>query len=529
MKTNPLKSLTPKHFPSVSLSSDSVQVAEAIKASELSYRRLFETTNDGILILDAATGRINHVNPFLVNLLGFPREEIIGKTVAELSPLQDVEENQVMLQRLQADGYVRYEDLPMQTKDGRHVAMEFVCNVYQAGLAKVIQCNVRDITERKRAEMAVIRLAAIVASSDDAIIGIDLDGTITSWNNGAEKIFGYSACEMSGTSIMRLVPASRHHEEEQILKKIKRGENMDHFETERQNKKGKLISISVTESPIKNRAGKIIGASKVARDITERIAAEKTIRLLNVNLERRVTERTAQMKLANKDLEAFSYSISHDLRAPLRHILSYVKRLQQEKGESLSEQCDDYLTKIFKSAKWMERLIEDLLNFFRLGGAGVAKKKVSLDDLVRETLDDFQAETKDRHIAWQIHSLPPVMADRSLLKMALVNLISNAVKFTSARVEAKIEIGCLPRKSDETVIFIRDNGAGFDPQYGGKLFGVFQRLHSQSEFEGTGIGLANVQRIIQRHGGKIWAEGAVDSGATFYFSIPKLSEPTNGH
>ena len=177
----------------------------------------------------------------------------------------------------------------------------------------------------------------------------------------------------------------------------------------------------------------------------------------------------------------------------------------------------------------MGDLIDDLLAFSRVGRAALQKTDVNLDELVRETLGDFQADTKGRNIAWKIHPLPAVRADRALLRMALVNLISNAVKFTGARAEAKIEIGCAPGGNGETVIFIRDNGAGFDPQYADKLFGVFQRLHSQDEFEGTGIGLANVQRIIHRHGGRAWAEGAVDGGATFYFSIPKPNGGINEH
>jgi light-regulated signal transduction histidine kinase (bacteriophytochrome) len=179
---------------------------------------------------------------------------------------------------------------------------------------------------------------------------------------------------------------------------------------------------------------------------------------------------------------------------------------------------------ISQSAKRMGDLIDDLLAFSRIGQSEMQKSWVNLDELVRETLGDFQAETRERNIVWTIHALPTVRADRALLRLVLVNLISNALKFTGARTEAKIEIGCAPAGSGETVIFIRDNGAGFDPKYAEKLFGVFQRLHSQDEFEGTGVGLANVQRIICRHGGRVWAEGVVNGGATFYFSILKQSE-----
>ena len=501
----------------------------ALRASELSYRRLFETAKDGILILDADTGRINDVNPFLSKLLGFSRSEMLGKTVGELSPFKDIESNQAMLERLQKDGYVRYEDLPLETRDGRHVAVEFVSNVYQCGDEKVIQCNIRDITERKRAELVSVRLAAIVESSDDAIISKDSNGIITSWNKGAEKIFGYNTSEMLGTSIMRLIPTDRQDEEKQILEKIKCGESVEHFETQRQSKDGRLINISVTVSPIKDAAGKVIGMSKVARDISERKAAAEKIRQLNVELEQRVVERTAELQASNEELQAFTYSVSHDLRAPLRQIMGFVEILEQEPGSSLAQTSLEHLKTIFKSAHRMGDLINDLLAFSRVGHSELQKTDINLEELARETLGDFQAQTKERNIVWKIHPLPPVQADRALLRMVLVNLLSNAVKFTGTRAEAKIEIGCAPNSNGETVIFIRDNGVGFNPKHAEKVFGVFQRLHSQAEFEGTGIGLAHVRRIIDRHCGRAWAEGVVDGGATFYFSIPKHNGAAHAH
>jgi two-component system cell cycle sensor histidine kinase/response regulator CckA len=251
---------------------------QALRASELSYRRLFEAAQDGILILDVARGRITDANPFLVKLLGFSRDEMLGKTVGELSPFRDVVSNLAMLERLQKDGYVRYEDLPLKTKDGRDIAVEFVSNVYQAGDRKVIQCNIRDITSRKRAELTSNLLAAIVESSDDAIIGNDLNSRITSWNKGAEKIFGYTSGEMLGTSILRLIPADRLGEEHQILEKIRRGERVQHFETQRRTKDGWLINVSVTVSPIYDVGGKVMGVSIMSRDITQRLRAEDSLR-----------------------------------------------------------------------------------------------------------------------------------------------------------------------------------------------------------------------------------------------------------
>jgi len=235
---------------------------------------------------------------------------------------------------------------------------------------------------------------------------------------------------------------------------------------------------------------------------------------------RELLERTAQLEAANQELESFSYSVSHDLRAPLRHITGFAELLQKKASSILQEANLQYLNVISESAKQMGNLIDDLLAFSRIGRSEVKKSRVHLGYLAKNILKDLEEETKDRDIAWKVGELPEVDCDSSMLRLVFVNLISNAAKFTRPRAKAEIEIGCI-REKEEFIFFVRDNGVGFDPKYMDKLFGVFQRLHRQDEFEGTGIGLANVRRLIHRHGGRTWADGKIDGGATFYFSLPK--------
>jgi signal transduction histidine kinase len=255
-------------------------------------------------------------------------------------------------------------------------------------------------------------------------------------------------------------------------------------------------------------------------ELEQRKRREDEIRKLNQEL----AKQAADLEASNKELESFAYSVSHDLRAPLRHVVGYSELLQKQAASSLDDKSRRFMQTILESAKRMGNLIDDLLAFSRIGRAETRKTTVNLEQLVREVVAEFRQETNGREIAWKIGALPGCYGDRSMLKIVLVNLISNAVKFTRQRPRAEIEIGCIEDDENQVEVFVRDNGAGFDMQYVNKLFGVFQRLHSPEEFEGTGIGLATAQRVIHRHGGQMRAEGAVDQGATFYFSLPTAQE-----
>ena len=252
-------------------------------------------------------------------------------------------------------------------------------------------------------------------------------------------------------------------------------------------------------------------------EVEQRRHREEEIRKLNQEL----GKRAAELEATNKELESFAYSVSHDLRAPLRHMVGYSELLQRQASSSLDEKSRRFIQTILNSAKRMGNLIDDLLAFSRIGRAETKKTKVDLRQLVDEVVAEIGQDTKGRDIAWKIGALPVCYGDRSMLRLVVVNLVSNAVKFTRMREPAEIEIGCDDRNQEEVEVFVRDNGAGFDMQYVNKLFGVFQRLHLPEQFEGTGIGLATVQRIVHRHGGQVRGEAAVEQGATFYFSLPK--------
>jgi signal transduction histidine kinase len=278
------------------------------------------------------------------------------------------------------------------------------------------------------------------------------------------------------------------------------------------------VSCGAQDYLVKGRINSFL-LKRAIRYAMERKRTEEEIRTLNRDLEHRVAERTAQLVASNKELEAFSYSVSHDLRAPLRHIEGYVGMLRRATEGILPENAVRYLDTISSSSVEMGQLIDDLLAFSRMSAEEMHEAPVALDTLIEEVLRGLHLATRDRHIEWKIESLPHVIGDFAMLRQVFANLIDNAIKYTKGREVAEIEIGIAGVEDERRIFFIRDNGAGFDMRYAHKLFGVFHRLHNAEEFEGTGIGLATTRRIIERHGGRTWAEGVVDQGATFYFTL----------
>jgi light-regulated signal transduction histidine kinase (bacteriophytochrome) len=275
----------------------------------------------------------------------------------------------------------------------------------------------------------------------------------------------------------------------------------------------------VVTTALRNPGGKLIGFVKIDRDITARRDSEKQIRDLNLEL----VEQLDQLGNVNRELESFSYSVSHDLRAPLRHVDGFARILKDEYSPEIPLEASRYLDRILQGATRMGQLIDDLLNLAQIGRKELKRRKVQMGSLVKEVMAELPAEAQERSIEWRIEPLPEMNCDPGLVKIVFANLLANAVKFTRKQAAAVIEVGT--RTTDgQLTIFVRDNGVGFDPRYADKLFGVFQRLHRQEDFEGTGIGLVTVQRIIRRHGGEVWAESQVDAGTTFFFTLGPLAQ-----
>ena len=378
-----------------------------------------------------------------------------------------------------------------------------------AGGTLLLRWQIRPLATRLRESREQFRAVAETAS--DAIISADGQGNIFHFNQAAEHIFGYSAKEALGRPLTLLMPErfqAQHLAGFQRFLATRQTRIIGKtLELVARNKAGKEFPIEISIADWETPEGNFFTA--ILRDITTRKDADDVLK-----------RRTAELEAANKELEAFSYSVSHDLRAPLRHIDGFSELLVDECGTTLNDSGRRYIGVISDSVKQMGRLIDDLLAFSKMGRVEMQEAQVGMDDLVKEVVRELAGETNGRKIEWEIHSLPDARGDRSMLKQVWVNLLSNSVKYTRPRELAKIKIGCSTRNG-ELEFRVEDNGAGFDMKYVEKLFGVFQRLHRAEDFEGTGVGLANVRRIVTRHGGRTWAQSKIDEGSIFYFTLPE--------
>ncbi len=360
-----------------------------------------------------------------------------------------------------------------------------------------------------------LKLAAIVESSDDAIIGQTVDGRITTWNRGAEDMFGYSAEETIGQSVTILFPPDRLSEEPNILERLSRGERIKNFETVRRRKDGRDINISLTISPMRNSRGEVIGAAKVARDITSQKQAET--RLASQALE--MAQYNKELASSNESLERFAYVASHDLQEPLRTVHSFAQLLASRYEEKLDTDAREFIQFITDGAKRMQELIHDLLAYSRVDTQGKPFASVSLSEVVRRILDDLKTTIEERNVSVRYDTLPTIQGDPTQVGQLFQNLISNAIKFQKDH-PPEIDISVV-EQDQEWAFSVRDNGIGIDSQYHDKIFTAFKRLHTLEEYSGTGMGLAICKKIIDRHEGKIWVTSQLGQGSTFHFSIPK--------
>src|SRR5487761_870187 len=509
---------------------------QALQVSETRYRRLFETAQDGILIVDADTGQIDDVNPFLMDLVGFSRKEYLGKKLWEIGAFKDSEASKSAFLELQSKGYIRYENIPLHTCSGGSVDVEFVSNVYVVDHKRVIQCNIRDITERRQAEAEVIKLNAeleqrvqalqvsetryrrLFETAQDGILIVDADtGQMDDVNPFLMDLVGFSRKEYLGKKLWEIGAFKDSEASKSAFLELQSKGYIRYENIPLHTCSGGSVDVEFVSNVYVVDHKRVIQCN--IRDITERRQAEAEVIKLNAELEQRVQVRTAQVEALNKELGTFNYSVSHDLRAPLRRIAGFVKALEEDCAGKLDSEGRRLIQNILASTQHMTSLIEALLKLASVSSGKLQLKPTNLSSMSRVIAAELQQADPSRHVEFVIAEDITAAGDASLLRVVMENLLANAWKFTSHRDSARIEFGVAPQTDKPEAYFVRDNGAGFDMKYAAKLFGAFQRLHAENEFSGTGIGLASVQRIIHRHGGRIWAKSAVGQGTTFYFVL----------
>ena len=483
------------------------------KQAEEMFRGLLEATPDAMVVVNQDS-EIVLLNIQAEKQFGYRRDELLGQQVKKIIP-------EGFAERLLSDGTRTAAEalaqqigagieLTGQRRDGSAFPIEIMLSRLESAEGVLVTAAVRDISLRKAEEMHLAQMArdlgikhqvldAVVGGTTDPIYIRDLEHRFTLANGACATLFGLSVNEVLGKTMRELLPNDSYDAVAQSDKEIVRTGATCTIE-ELAEIGGITRFFLTTKGPYRDADQKTIGTIGIAREITERKKSEE------------------QLAAANKELEAFAYSVAHDLRAPLRHIDGFSKLLAEHLGGSLDKDAQHYLESIQDSTRNMGNMVDDMLNLSRVARTELNLQVTGLSSLVEKVLKEFEPEVKDRDIEWKIAGLPFVECDPILAKQVFVNLLSNAVKFTRTRPRAVIEVG-QKDVAGQSTIYVRDNGVGFSMKYSDKLFGVFQRLHRQEDFEGTGVGLATVQRIVHKHGGRVWAEAELNTGATFYFTL----------
>jgi PAS domain S-box-containing protein len=512
---------------------------DALRQSGQRMRTLLDGATDYAIFMLDRDGLVQSWSASATRMTGFTDTDVLGRHFGTFFLAEDAATGQpdAILAEATTSGRVETEGIRVRYDGTTFWAHGIVTALRDGegrltGFVKVA----RDITARRRAEA---KFQGMMEAAPDAMVGVDDRGLITVVNSHTEELFGYQRGELLGRGIEVLVPAdvaevhTRHRARYRVnptRRRMGHGMNLHGRRSD-----GTLFPAEVSLSMVETEDGSIVIAA--VRDVTDRQQAERAImqlnqelQTLNLELESRVEERTAQLRAqtdklrqANAELESFSYSVSHDLRAPLRAVSGFARILTNRYSDALDETGRRYLTKVDDAAIRMGELIDGLLNFSRLQRLSLSSRPVDLQRLVRDVWEELAPHRADRDVRLALGALPPAAGDANLLRHVVTNLLDNAIKYTRNRRVARVEVGHGRTQAGLATYYVRDNGAGFDMQYIDKLFQVFQRLHRAEDYAGTGIGLALAHRIIQRHGGNIWAEAAPNRGATFYFTLPITS------
>jgi PAS domain S-box-containing protein len=508
---------------------------EELRTSEAWYRVTLSSIGDAVIATDAR-GRVTFMNTRAEELTGWAQSEAVGKLLPETFDIV----NEVTRKKVEnpVDKVLEHGGvvgLANHTVLRHRRGLEFAIDDSAAPIRNTLQQLMgvvlvfHDVTEARKAELAQRSLAAIVESSDDAIISKSLDGIITSWNKSAERIFGYTAEEAIGKHITLIIPPERHNEEPQILARLRRGERVDHYETIRMTRDGRRLNISVTISPIRDSEGHIVGASKIARDVTGQKEAEAAVleaqaqlQAYAATLETRVAERTLKLEDVNKSLEGLSYSIAHDLRSPLRAIQGLTEILVEDSGSKLDENGKRIAADIVRSVRRMDNLINDLMSYGRLSHDDLPLAAVHTDEVVKQVLRHLQVDVEAVKAVVDVGAgLPVVRAHKTTFEQVMTNLISNALKFVDSSRPPKVAIySAQASENGFTRIVVEDNGIGIAPEFRDRIYRIFERLHAGSRYPGTGIGLAIVQKGAERMGGRTGLESEPGKGSKFWIELP---------